>query len=345
MTTFHDILLRLADGETLNEADAEFAVGELMSGEVDPAQAAGFLMAMRVRGETVPEITGGARALRSRMVRVTAPANAIDTCGTGGDASGTHNVSTAVAFVLAGGGVPVAKHGNRSVSSKSGSSDVLAALGVNLDAPLEATERAIRQAGIGFLFAPRHHGAMRHVAPVRQSLRLRTLFNLLGPLANPAGVTRQVLGVYSDQWLLPLAQVLRELGTESAWVVHGADGLDELSTTGENKVAVLSKDGTITEMRVHPEQVGLPKAKLSDLVGGDAEENSQAMLRVLEGEQSAYRDIVLLNAAAGFVVAGQSTGLKEGLHRARSALDAGKAMAALEGLVRITNEDAGTGAS
>ena len=339
MNTFHDILSKLADGEMLPEAEAEFAVGELMSGEVDPAQAAGFLMALRVRGETVEEITGGARALRARMVPATAPANAIDTCGTGGDASGTYNISTAVAFVLAGGGVPVAKHGNRSVSSKSGSSDVLAALGVNLDAPLEATERAIKEAGIGFLFAPRHHGAMRHVAPVRQSLRLRTLFNLLGPLANPASVKNQVLGVFSDQWLMPLAQVLRELGTESAWVVHGADGLDELSTTGENKVVVL-KDGIITEMKFGPEEIGLPLAKLSDLVGGDAEHNAAAMVRLLDGEQSAYRDIVLLNAAAGFVAAGQSTGLKEGLHRAKSALDAGKAKQALDNLVRITNENA-----
>jgi anthranilate phosphoribosyltransferase len=293
-----------------------------------------------VRGETVPEIVGGARALRARMLRAEAPGNAVDTCGTGGDAAGTYNISTAAAFVLAGTGVPVAKHGNRSVSSKSGSSDVLAALGVNLDAPLAATEKAIREAGIGFLFAPRHHGAMRHVAPVRQSLRLRTLFNLLGPLANPAGVSRQVLGVYSDEWLMPLAEVLKQLGAESAWVVHGADGLDELSTTGENKVVVL-KNGKISEMTVTPDEVGLPRAKLKDLVGGDADENAKALLRLLEGEEGPYRDIVLLNAAAGLVVAGRATGLEEGVHIAKSTIDAGSAKRALNELIRITGEVAG----
>lgn len=339
MADFHDILSKLADGKTLTETEAEFAVGELMSGEVDPAQAAAFLMAMRVRGETVEEITGGARALRSRMVTAVAPDGAIDTCGTGGDASGTYNISTAVAFVLAGGGVPVAKHGNRSVSSKSGSSDVLAALGVNLDAPLEATERAIVEAGIGFLFAPRHHGAMRHVAPVRQSLRLRTLFNLLGPLANPAGVKHQVLGVFSDQWLMPLAQVLRELGTQTAWIVHGADGLDELSTTGENKVVVLNKQGIITEMKIRPEEVGLERANLADLVGGDAEHNAAAMVAMLDGEAGAYRDIVLLNAAAGFVAAERAMGLAQGMEMARLSLGSGKAKDALDNLVRITNEN------
>ncbi len=340
MATFHDILTKLASGQTLSDSEAEFAVGELMSGEVDAAQGAGFLMAMRVRGETVPEITGGARALRARMIRVNAPDNAVDTCGTGGDAHGTFNVSTAVAFVLAGAGVPVAKHGNRSVSSKSGSSDVLAALGVNLEAPLAATEHAIKEAGIGFLFAPRHHGAMRHVAPVRQSLKLRTLFNLLGPLANPAGVKRQVLGVYSEEWLMPLAEVLRELGAVSAWIVHGADGLDELSTTGENKVVAL-KDGKITETVVTPGDVGLPTAKLKDLVGGDADENAKALLRLLEGEEGPYRDIVLLNAAAGMVVAGRATGISEGIHIAKSSIDAGAAKKALTELIRITGEVVG----
>jgi len=341
MITFHDILSKLAGGETLSEIDAEFAVGELMSGEVDAAQGAAFLMAMRVRGETVPEITGGARALRSRMVSVEAPEGTIDTCGTGGDAAGTYNISTAAAFVLAGAGVPVAKHGNRSVSSKSGSSDVLAALGVNLDAPLEATQKAIKEAGIGFLFAPRHHGAMRHVAPVRQSLRLRTLFNLLGPLANPAGVKHQVLGVYAEQWLMPIAEVLRELGARSAWVVHGAGGLDELSTTGENKIVVLHKDGTITEMTMSPEDAGLPRARIEDLVGGDAAENAKALLAVLEGEEGPYRDIVLLNAAAGLVVAGRAAGLGEGVKMAKTAIDAGNAKRALEELIRITGEAMG----
>jgi len=340
MATFHDILAKLADGDVLTEGEAEFAVGELMSGEVDPAQGAAFLMAMRVRGETVPEIVGGAKALRARMLRAEAPENAVDTCGTGGDAVGTYNVSTAVAFLLAGAGVPVAKHGNRSVSSKSGSSDVLAALGVNLDAPIAATEKAIREAGIGFLFAPRHHGAMRHVAPVRQSLKLRTLFNLLGPLANPAGVKRQVLGVYDERWLMPLAQVLKDLGAVSAWVVHGAGGLDELSTTGESKVVAL-RNGTITEMIVKPEDVGLALARIEELVGGDAEANARALVAVLEGKEGPYRDIVLLNAAAGLVVAGRATGLSEGIHIAKSTIDAGAAKRALDELIRITGEVTG----
>ncbi len=336
MTTFHDILAKLAGGETLTPDEAEFAVGELMSGEVDAAQGAGFLMAMRVRGETVAEITGGARGLRARMVGVKAPEGAADTCGTGGDAAGTYNISTAAAFVLAGAGVPVAKHGNRSVSSKSGSSDVLAALGVNLDAPLEAVEKAIKEAGIGFLFAPRHHGAMRHVAPVRQSLRLRTLFNLLGPLANPAGVKRQVLGVFAEEWLMPMAQVLKDLGATSAWVVHGTDGLDELSTTGTNKVAVL-KDGKIDEITVTPEDARLPSAKLTDLVGGDAEENATALRAVLEGKEGPYTDIVLLNAGAGLVVADRAKEIGEGVKIAKAAIGSGKAKAALDQLVRITD--------
>jgi len=340
MTSFADILAKLADGETLSEDDAEFAVGELMSGEVDAAQGAGFLMAMRVRGETVPEIVGGARALRSRMLTVDAPSGAVDTCGTGGDASGTFNISTAVAFVIAGTGVPVAKHGNRSVSSKSGSSDVLAELGVNLDAPIPTIEKAISEAGVGFMFAPRHHGAMRHVAPVRQSLRLRTLFNLLGPLANPAGVKRQLLGVFDDKWLMPIAQVLKELGTTSAWVVHGADGLDELSTSGDNKVVVLHR-GAISEMVVKPEEVGIAKAKLADLVGGDARDNARALREVLGGAKGPYRDIVLLNAAAGLVVAGRATGISEGIHIAKSTIDAGGATKSLESLIRITGEAVG----
>ncbi len=338
MSELQPLLARLADGGSLNETDAEVAIGALMSGEVDPIQASALVMAMRVRGETVAEITGGAKAMRGRMLRVKAPANAVDTCGTGGDASGTYNISTAVAFVLAGAGIPVAKHGNRSVSSKSGSSDVLSALGVNIEAELPLMERAITEAHIGFLFAPRHHGAMKHVAPIRQSLKLRTIFNLLGPLSNPAGVKRQVLGVFDSKWVMPVAEVLRGLGTESAWVVHGADGLDELSTTGPNDVAVLGRDGTIKQMTVRPEDVELPVAKLGDLVGGDAKENAAALRAVLDGAPGPYRDIVLLNAAAGFMVAGRSTGLREAMHHATMALDSGNAKAALDNLVRISNE-------
>jgi anthranilate phosphoribosyltransferase len=294
-------------------------------------------MGLRVRGETVDELTGGAEALRERMVEVQAPTNAIDTCGTGGDASGTFNVSTAAALVVAACGVPVAKHGNRALSSKAGSADILAALGVNIDAEPARVERAIREAGIGFMMAPRHHGAMRHVAGARVELGTRTIFNLLGPLANPAGARRQLLGVFAHDWIEPLAHVLGQLGSERAWVVHGSDGLDELTTTGPSHVAEL-RAGRVTTFEVTPEQAGLPRARLEDLRGADATTNADALRALLDGVRGPYRDIVLLNSAAALVIADRAGDLAAGVARARDAIDSGAAKAALARLVAVSNE-------
>jgi anthranilate phosphoribosyltransferase len=307
----------------------------MMSGDATPAQMGGLLMGLRVRGETVDELTGGALALRDRMVKVTAPENAIDTCGTGGDASGTFNVSTASALVVAACGVPVAKHGNRALSSRAGSADVLAALGVDTDAEVGHVERAIREAGIGFMMAPRHHGAMRHVAGARVELGTRTIFNLLGPLANPASAKRQLMGVFAKDWVEPLAHVLGQLGSERAWVVHGSDGLDEITTTGPSQVAEL-RDGKVSCFEVTPEQAGLPRARLEDLRGADAETNAQAIRALLTGAPGPFRDIVLLNAAAALVVAGRADDLREGVAQAAQAIDSGAANAVLGRLVAIT---------
>jgi len=292
-----------------------------------------------VRGETVEELTGGAMAMRERMVRVKAPADAIDTCGTGGDASGTYNVSTAAALVVAACGVPVAKHGNRALSSRAGSADVLAALGVDTDAEVAHVEQAIAEAGIGFMMAPRHHGAMRHVAGARIELGTRTIFNLLGPLANPASARRQLMGVFARDWVEPLAHVLGRLGSERAWVVHGADGLDEISTTGPSQVAEL-RDGKVRCFEVTPEQAGLPTARLKDLRGADAETNAQAIRALLTGATGPFRDIVLLNAAAALIVAGRADDLRAGVAQAADAIDCGAADAVLGRLVAITG---GTG--
>jgi anthranilate phosphoribosyltransferase len=331
------LLGRLASGEPLTRSEARDAFEIMMSGDATPAQVGGFLMGLRVRGETVDELAGGAQALRERMLRVRAPETAIDTCGTGGDASGTFNISTAAAIVVAACGVPVAKHGNRALSSRAGSADVLTALGVNIDADVALVERSIRGAGIGFMMAPRHHGAMRHVAGARVELGTRTIFNLLGPLANPAGARRQLMGVFAGEWVEPIAHVLAQLGTERAWVVHGADGLDELSTTGPSRVAEL-RDGTVRIFEVTPEQAGLPRARAEDLKGGDATTNADALRALLDGLRGPYRDIVLLNSAAALVVAGQADDLASGAARAAAAVDGGAAKATLGGLVAITNE-------
>ncbi|MGH6905626.1 MAG: anthranilate phosphoribosyltransferase [Geminicoccaceae bacterium] len=331
------LLGRLAAGEPLTRSEARDAFEIMMSGDATPAQVGGFLMGLRVRGETVDELTGGAQALRERMLRVRAPDTAIDTCGTGGDASGTFNISTAAAIVVAACGVPVAKHGNRALSSRAGSADVLTALGVNIDADVALVERSIRGAGIGFMMAPRHHGAMRHVAGARVELGTRTIFNLLGPLANPAGARRQLMGVFAGEWVEPIAHVLAQLGTERAWVVHGADGLDELSTTGPSRVAEL-RDGTVRTFEVTPEEAGLPRARVGDLKGGDATTNADALRALLDGLRGPYRDIVLLNSAAALIVAGQADDLAAGVARAAAAIDDGAAKAVLGGLVAITNE-------
>ncbi len=336
MSEFARFVSKTAEGQALTAEEAAEAFAIMMSGEATPAQMGAFLMALRLRGESVDEITGAARTMREKAATVSAPEGAIDTCGTGGDAKGTYNISTCTAFVAAGAGVPVAKHGNKSVSSRSGSADVLAALGVNLDVGPDVVARAIGEAGVGFMFAPKHHAAMKHVAPVRAELGMRTIFNILGPLANPAGTRHQVIGVYSRDWLVPLAEVLRNLGSNRVWIVHGSDGLDELTTTGPTHVAEL-KDGKVTTFEVTPEDAGLAVSKAEDLVGGEADENAEALKGLLDGKPSAFRDIVILNAAAALVVAGVAKDLKEGAELAARAIDTGAARKALDDLVRITN--------
>ncbi|MCH8239736.1 MAG: anthranilate phosphoribosyltransferase, partial [Proteobacteria bacterium] len=291
MAEFQSFIAKVAEGQALSADEAAQAFSIMMSGDATPAQMGAFLMGLRVRGESVEEITGAAQAMRARAARVKAPEGAIDTCGTGGDAKGTYNISTCAAFVVAGAGVPVAKHGNKAVSSKSGSADVLAALGVNLDVGPELVTKAIAEAGVGFMFAPKHHAAMRFVAPVRAELGMRTIFNLLGPLANPAGTKHQLIGVFSRDWIVPLAEVLANLGSNRVWVVHGSDGLDELTTTGPTYVAEL-KNGSVTTFEVTPEDAGLAQASAEDLAGGDANENAKAITDVLSGQSSAFRDIV-----------------------------------------------------
>ncbi|MEQ8967210.1 MAG: anthranilate phosphoribosyltransferase [Azospirillaceae bacterium] len=330
-------IARLADGARLDVDEATEAFGIIMSGEATPSQIGAFLMALRLRGETVEEITGAATIMRAKALAIAAPPGAIDCCGTGGDASGTVNVSTAVSFVLAGAGVPVAKHGNRALSSRSGAADVLGALGVNIDADMRLVERALHEAGVAFLMATRHHSAMRHVGPTRVELGTRTIFNLLGPLSNPAGARRQLIGVFAETWLEPLARVLSNLGTEAAWVVHGLDGLDEITTTGPTRVAEL-REGAVRSFEIVPEEAGLIRAVPEQLKGGDAEENAAALTAVLDGGSGPYRDIVLLNAAAALIVADRATGLAEGVALAAETIDSGRAAAALERLVAITNE-------
>ena len=324
------MIARLATGHTMTEAEAEAAFGIIMSGEATPAQIAGMLMMMRLRGETVAELSGAVRAMRARMTAVAAPPDAIDVCGTGGDAAGTLNVSTAVTFVLAGLGVPVAKHGNRALSSRAGGSDVLTALGVNVDVPLERLPQILAAADCMFLFAPRHHAALRHAAGPRVELGTRTIFNLLGPLANPAGVTRQLTGVFNPAWARPMAETLSALGTSHAWLVHG-HGLDELSVAGENRVVTLA-DGRLGERIVTPEEAGLPRAPVEAIRGGDAAENAAALVALLDGAPGPYRDTVVLNGAAALVVAGRTDTLMDGAAQAAMSLDSGAAKAALERL-------------
>ena len=328
------VLARLATGATLTEAEAEAAFDLIMSGEATPAQIGALLMAMRVRGETVAEITGAVRAMRARMSAVEAPEDAIDVCGTGGDNAGTLNVSTAVTFVLAGSGVPVAKHGNRALSSRTGGADVLAALGVTVDVPLDRLAAILRAAGCAFLFAPRHHPSMRHAAGPRVELGTRTIFNLLGPLANPARVRRQLTGVFDPAWMRPMAETLGRLGADRAWVVHG-QGLDELTVAGENQVVEV-RDGALRAFTLTPEDAGRARAPIAAIRGADAAFNAAALLAVLEGARDAYRDTVTLNAAAGLIVAGRVGDLREGVRMADRTLASGAALAALERLRRET---------
>jgi anthranilate phosphoribosyltransferase len=336
MESFKPLIAKVAAGAELNRAEAYDAFEAMLSGDVTPAQVGGFLMALRVRGEGVEEITGAVAAMRARMLRVHAPAEAIDIVGTGGDGSGSYNVSTAASIIVAACGVPVAKHGNRAASSKSGASDVLGALGVRIGLAPEAVERCIAQAGIGFMMATTHHAAMRHVGAARVELGTRTIFNLLGPLSNPAGVRRHVIGVFSAAWLEPMAKVLRNLGSQRAWFCHGGDGLDEITTTGPSEIVEL-KDGEIRAFTVQPEDVGLKRSSPAELKGGDPAYNAQALRGVLAGARSAYRDTALINAAAGLVVAGAARDLDDGVKRAARAVDGGAAAATLEKLAEVSN--------
>ncbi len=330
MTTLKPVLAALAQGETLSAEQSEAAFSLIMSGEATPAQIAGMLMAMRVRGETVAEMTGAVRAMRARMIEVEAPPGAIDVCGTGGDGAATLNVSTAVTFVLAGAGIPVAKHGNRALSSQTGGADVLSVLGVDIDAAPSRLAGILRDAGSVFLFAPKHHAALRHAAGPRVELGTRTIFNLLGPLASPARVRRQLTGTFALQWLRPMAEALQALGTECAWIVHG-QGLDELTVAGDNRVAALEQ-GKIREFIIRPDDAGLPVSPVASIRGGDPKHNAAALLRLLQGEAGPYRDTVLLNAAAGLIVAGAIDNLTAGVALAARTIDDGAALAALERL-------------
>ncbi len=334
---FKPLLSRLADGATLSEADAGEFFAACLRGEPTPAQVAAAVTAMRLRGETVGEITACARAMRRAAVMLEHPFETIDVCGTGGDGLHTLNVSTAVALVAAGGGLKVAKHGNRALSSKSGAADVLAELGVNIAATHAQQLAALDEAGICFLFAPAHHGAMRHVTPIRAELGFRTIFNLLGPLTNPAGARRQLLGVYDTRWVEPLARVLGALGAERAWTVHG-QGMDEITTTGETQVAEW-RDGQVRLFRITPEAVGLPRAALSDLTGGTPAQNAAALRDLLAGAHGPYRDIVLLNAAAAFLVADKVETLRDGVELAGAVIDDGRAQGALDRLIAATRAE------
>jgi anthranilate phosphoribosyltransferase len=337
MPELKPLIAKVANGESLNRDEARDAFEILMSGEATPSQIGGFLMALRVRGETVAELTGAVATMRSKMLPVIAPADAIDIVGTGGDGAGTYNISTLASLIVAGAGVPVAKHGNRALSSKSGTADALSALGVNLDIGPDLIARCIREAGIGFMFASMHHSAMRHVGPSRVELGTRTIFNLLGPLSNPAGAKRQLLGVFSPKWLQPIAEVLRDMGSETVWVVHG-DGLDEITTTGLTQVTAL-EDGKVRSFELTPMDFGVQPATLAELKGGDGVANAAALRAVLSGARNAYRDISLCNAAASLIIAGKAETISDGMKLATHSLESGAAAAAVERLVAISNDE------
>jgi anthranilate phosphoribosyltransferase len=336
MEAFKPLIAKVATGAALNRAEATAAFDAMLSGEVTPAQMGGFLMALRTRGESVEEITGAVEAMRAKMLRVKAPRDAVDVVGTGGDNSGSYNVSTLAALIVAACGAPVAKHGNRALSSRSGAADTLGMLGVKIGIAPEAVERCILEAGIGFMMAPTHHAAMRHVGPARVELGTRTIFNLLGPLSNPAGARRQLIGVFSAAWLEPMAEVLRNLGAERVWITHGADGLDEITTAASTQVVELA-DGVIRSFEITPEEFGLKRAQPAELKGGDAAHNAAALTGVLAGEKNAYRDIAVLNAAGALVVADRARDLGEVVGEAVRALDSGAARATLAKLVAVSN--------
>jgi len=334
---FKALIAKVATGANLSRAEAASAFDRMMSGEATPSQMGGLLMALRVRGETVDEITGAVTTMRAKMLSVKAPPDAVDIVGTGGDASGSYNISTCAAFIVAGAGVPIAKHGNRALSSRSGAADVLQALGVNIDLNAEQVGLCIRDSGIGFMFAPAHHPAMKNVGPTRVELGTRTIFNLLGPLSNPAGVKRQMVGTFSRHWIEPMVQVLNNLGSERVWAVHGSDGLDEITTSGPTSVAEL-KDGKVRTFEIVPEDAGLRRAKPEALRGGDASHNAAALLDVLKGKPGPFRDVAILNAAATLIVAAKAGDLKEAAVLAAKAIDSGEAEGRLDRLIAVSNK-------
>ena len=336
MESFKPLIAKVAAGATLTRSEAESAFDAMLSGEVTPSQMGGFLMALRVRGETVEEITGAVAAMRAKMVAVKAPPDAIDIVGTGGDGSGSYNVSTVAAIITAACGVPVAKHGNRAASSRAGAADTLAALGVKIGLPPDGVERCIREAGIGFMMAPSHHASMRHVGPTRVELGTRTIFNLLGPLCNPAGVKRQVVGVFSAVWLEPMAEVLRNFGSERVWVTHGLDGLDEITTTGPTRVVELKGDA-LHAFELTPEAAGLARSAPGALKGGDPAHNAKALIDVLDGAPGAFRDIGLITAGAALVVAGKAGSVKDGVAMGEAAVRSGAARRTLDRLIAASN--------
>lgn len=337
MSALQPAVAALAAGREPDPEALKAAFDALMEGQADPVEIGAFLVGLAAVGESPAALAVGARAMRERMTKINAPAGAVDTCGTGGDARGTWNISTAAAIVAAGAGAVVAKHGNKAASSKSGSAEVLESLGVNLFASPAQIEDALSQASVAFLFAQAHHGAVRHVGPARKTLGVRTIFNLLGPLSNPAGAKRQLLGVFDRKWLVPMAEALRDLGAEAALIVHGSDGLDEITTTGPTFAAELHADGSITEFEITPEDAGLPRAALDDLKGGEPEENAAAVRALLDGAPGAYRDIVVLNAAAALKLAGLAEDLKGGAERAAAAIDDGRAKQALQRLAAASH--------
>lgn len=337
MTSLDTHLNTVEQGFVLKQQAMEDVMRVIMSGDASDAQIEQLLRGLSARGEAVSEITGAAKVMRDMAAAIDAPIGALDCCGTGGDGSGTYNISTAVALVAAACGVPMAKHGNRAASSKSGAADVLEALGVNLDMDPPHLESALKKFNFCFLMAPHHHKAMKHVMPVRKKIGERTIFNLLGPLANPAGTKFQLIGVYDKKWIRPMAQVLKNLGTESAWVVHGHDGLDEITVTAPTDIAIL-KNGKIIETTLNPEDFGLPTSTPETLLGGDAEYNATALLDLLKGKKSAYRDIVLANTAAVLTIAGKASNLKEAMQIASDELYTGNVYNVLQDYTKFTNE-------
>ena len=336
MSELKPIIAKAADGKPLTQDEARTAFNIMMSGDATPSQIAGLLMALRVRGETVDEITGAVEVMREKMIRVRAPANAIDIVGTGGDASGSYNISTCAAIVAAGAGLKVAKHGNRALSSRSGAADVLMALGVKIDLTPEKISECISGAGVGFMFAPAHHSSMKYVGPTRVELGTRTIFNLLGPLSNPAGVKKQITGVFSKAWVEPLSQVLKNLGSDACWICHGEGGLDEIVPSGTTWITEL-KNGKITSFEVTPETVGLKRSKLEDLKGGDAAQNAAALRAVLQGEKSAFRDAVVMTTGAALFMDSKANNYAEGVRLAEQAIDSGAALKAHDELIKISN--------